>query len=371
MKTNNINFSLANIEKFIRKKNIKILIVHGLFTSGHTHRYIHNGIYDAFMYISKKIKNIHVYWLDDTKDSQQEYIYDENYLIFTSPHYNTDRFLPIVNNGYYILHYRTHNIIKNEIITKYNDLLLSKRAVKYVEFRGNPNKHFDKNLITYIKNTPFWYYYNSPNKNEYDDTKDIQKKNYNYSFYPANDLHIPWATNLLPEEIDKNMNLVKRGVKYEISSYFCGSVWHTNQKEIDSWKRICNKHDLKFICNREKDEDIHQSSIRKSLIAPAIQGETQRESSNFYYIPCRIFKNISYGAMPITNNIGVYDFFKDYFILYDSDLESLFKKSIDEREEEKKNPLVYKKKMLKLMNYVKNNHTYLNRIEMLIRYGFH
>ena len=60
---------LSDIEKiisFLDKKNINMLIVHGLASSNHTHKYIHQSIYKTFKYIKKIYdKNIDVIWVDD------------------------------------------------------------------------------------------------------------------------------------------------------------------------------------------------------------------------------------------------------------------------------------------------------------------
>lgn len=91
-------------------------------------------------------------------------------------------------------------------------------------------------------------------------------------------------------------------------------------------------------------------------MAPAIVGSWQKSVG---YIPCRIFKNISYGQMGITNSQTVFDLFEGK-IVYNSNTLKLF------YEAEKKLKELNYEDIYKLMDFVKQNHTYLNRIKVLI-----
>lgn len=364
---------LNKIETFLKEKKIATIVIHGLYSSTHTHRFIHEAIYLAFEYIIDKLNiDIDLYWCDDDEFSYNLYNLDTNYLIFTSPHYNTDNYLPIVNNIFYILHYRTHNKITNTLVSKYNRLLEKKQAVKYVEYRGGPNTRFDKKFSQYIDNNRlFWHYYYIPEKNTENDIDNKSNENYTYKIQPTNELHMAWATNILPEDIDQNISLVKQGIELKRGTYFCGTIWHTNEKEVIEWKTTCIKNRFNCVFDNEKDDSKHQQKIREALLSPAFQGATQRESAEWFYIPCRILKNISFGSLGITNNPGVYKVFKDYLIIYDEDMEKLYDKSIDYRKYAEKNPEEYIEKMVEVMEFVRDHHTYLNRINDLIQFGFY
>lgn len=101
----------------------------------------------------------------------------------------------------------------------------------------------------------------------------------------------------------------------------------------------------------EQNEEL----TRTSFTSPALQDNIQVKKR---YIPCRIFKNISYGKMGITNNPAVNELF-DNRLIYDSNLNNLFQKMI----EFEMNPDNEKRK--ELMEYVRDNHTYLNRINTI------
>ena len=347
---------------FIKKKNITHLVVHGLKTRQHTHRYIHESIYNTFVYISEQcnersFNRPQVIWCEDTPYSTKIYtpiIYnpESNYLIFSTPHLETDKYLPILKNAYYILHYRKGVVYSDVPITKYNYLLQTKRAVKYVDFRYSAtNTEYHANNMTgviTIDNTPFWF-----------DTV-------------TNEANLAWATNLMPEEIDIKIKVIRESERplFKFQSYFCGTIWRVNESDLIQWDTNCKCLGIDSICERQKDESIHQQMVCGSFLSHAIQGESQRQSDIKYYIPCRILKNISYGAIPITNNIGVYNMLKDYNVVYDSDIDRLFEKSLDQYNKILVNYDDYKHNQIRVMEYVRDNHTFLNRIAIIIQYGF-
>ena len=80
------------------------------------------------------------------------------------------------------------------------------------------------------------------------------------------------------------------------------------------------------------------------------------ETLTYIFFVCRIFKNISYGQFGITNNPTVYELF-DKKIIYDKNINIAIKKGIEFENNYDKN------KIIELMTYVKNNHTYIQRIK--------
>ena len=95
--------------------------------------------------------------------------------------------------------------------------------------------------------------------------------------------------------------------------------------------------------------------IQKSKYAPTIVGEWQR---NCGYIPCRAFKNISYGGYCLTNSIEIYNLFEQK-VCYEKDSYKLLSKSIEYIQN------LDDKQYYELINLIKNKHTYINRIEFL------
>ena len=109
--------------------------------------------------------------------------------------------------------------------------------------------------------------------------------------------------------------------------------------------------------NRNKSIKENMKLIQESIIAPALQTQWQKEN---HYIPCRIFKNISYGKMGITNNKVVYELF-DKKIIYSDNIDELVDKSLEFNKREDKLSIIKE-----LMIEVRDNHTYVNRINFIL-----
>ena len=97
--------------------------------------------------------------------------------------------------------------------------------------------------------------------------------------------------------------------------------------------------------------------IQESILAPALQTDWQIDN---HYIPCRIFKNISYGKMGMTNNEAVYNLFNKK-MLYSNDIPELVKQGLEFDKKENKFD-----KIKELMIEVRDNHTYINRIHFIL-----
>jgi ABC-type dipeptide/oligopeptide/nickel transport system ATPase subunit len=134
---------------------------------------------------------------------------------------------------------------------------------------------------------PFFHYSKSKNQNTY------------------NVLYFPWATDLLPHEIESNIQNIETLITEE---RVCFVGFGTSS--LKPVEKFCSKHDLEFmLCggfSNNVDTETNQAYISQSLMAPAIQSEWQVQNG---YIPCRIFKNISYGKMGLTNSETVYRLF--------------------------------------------------------------
>src|SRR5690606_26820974 len=106
-------------------------------------------------------------------------------------------------------------------------------------------------------------------------------------------IHMPWATDLLPDEIDEikrtRAELTQKPIVSWVGSV--GGGFFGNKPEIKEFKRACNENNIRFkqASNMPMEQTIN--FIASSTMAPALQGVWQCEKG---YIPCRVFKNISY-----------------------------------------------------------------------------
>ena len=97
----------------------------------------------------------------------------------------------------------------------------------------------------------------------------------------------------------------------------------SNGSSIYKFAYEATKHNVKFKVNNHwknpVDFDINKLHMKKSVICPDIRGEGDSNKiklgengtchKSIGYIPCRIFKAISYGCLGITNSKSVYDLF--------------------------------------------------------------
>lgn len=105
------------------------------------------------------------------------------------------------------------------------------------------------------------------------------------------------------------------------------------------------------------DESTARGLVVRSYIAPDIRNSDHAERG---YIPCRVFKNISYGKVPATNSQHVATFFSEQ-LPFASDMDELFDVNVNASADPK---------MLKTLSTVhsevRNKHTDINRIETIM-----
>jgi hypothetical protein len=306
---------------------INKIIIWGHKLHSHTHSYIHNAYYLAFKYL-----NYDTYWFDDKDDVKK---FDFSNSLFITEH-QVDFKIPKRNDCLYFVHFLEINRYKNVPIENIIDLKCAFRDM--IREKRNNNK---------LKFTPVT-----------DKKIEFYRKDKYYIYYTL------WGTDIFPEKINDNISKIKEintNVKNEI--FFIGSF-------VNPWNifyNICKKNNINFIkygatfnINSNKNMSIYDNMklTQKSIIAPALQSNLQ---INDEYVPCRIFKNISYGKMGITNNYKVQELFNNKLI-YGNSIAECFEKGFKFQ----KNITDEKIKIIKeLMEDVRDNHTYINRIETM------
>lgn len=300
--------------------NINQVVIWGHKLHTHTHSYIHNAFYKTFTYMGYK-----TIWLDNN-DSINTINFDKTLFLTEG---QVDKNIPIRQDSYYVLH--------NCDLEKY--MLVPKENILIIQVYSKILTKNEPKIDDYI-------YYNK--------FKQDVKNNTNYSI-----LYMPWATDLLPYEINNNiLNLDKNKTKLEIN--FVGM----QTQEWDQVRLFCQKYKINYnniggFKGDNVDILVNQKLIQQSLIAPSIQTKWQIENG---YIPCRIFKNISYGRMGVTNNNTVFELFKKA-IIYNPNISECLKMAIHFEN----NPNEYKKNtLIPLMCFVRDKHTYINRIKTIL-----
>jgi hypothetical protein len=296
----------------------KRFIAFGCKNSNSTNSFIYYAYLRAFESLGWES-----YWVDNEDAHNFDF---SNSLIFTFGGY--DQKLPIRRDCKYILHNCDGN--------KYHDVL-------------------DNSLTLQVFTTDVY-------------GRDVEKID-DFIYYQKNGnvLYQPWAADLLPHEIMEktSLNFINDKIVYWV-----GSIWNTNGEGntvlIEELKNTLLKKGIKFeqkkinlynnssevITNFDKIKDIMNSSY----ISPSLQGNWQCDKG---YIACRIFKNISYGEFGITNSKHVNDLFQD-MIVYDSDINLMVEKAL-----EKRNTITLQE-INQQIRFVKEKHTYINRINNIL-----
>jgi hypothetical protein len=170
-----------------------------------------------------------------------------------------------------------------------------------------------------------------------------------------------WATDLLPHEIEANKPDRILGQDSN-TIWYVGTQWWVNQRELNQFKRACDEARVTFqtvgagqngIISVEDNIDM----VRRSLMAPAISGSHHLTEG---YVPCRIFKNISYGQYGITNSLRVHQVL-GLSTIYNPDPYELF---FEARSRLKSMDVKY---LHAQMDVVAQKHTYVNRINAIIK----
>jgi|SRR5271157_36622 len=170
-----------------------------------------------------------------------------------------------------------------------------------------------------------------------------------------------FATNLLPNEIQANKpSRVFRSDSRVVN--WVASSWQGATQEMAQFRRACSENQIavewygqgkKGIVSVEENVRL----IQESYIAPALVSPEQYKMG---YLPCRIFKNISYGQYGVVNSEFINDVF-DGKLICNQDCYRLF---YDARE---RLPGIQLADLHSLMDYVAENHTYLNRFDALLK----
>jgi len=168
-------------------------------------------------------------------------------------------------------------------------------------------------------------------------------------------LYQSFVTDLLPEEFLPPIFSTGRYF------YWIGSIWndannHGNKKNIKLLEAALLRHHIKFTHVENASDAENIAFVRSSRIAPSIGGDFQTKAM----LPCRVWKNISYGQLGITNLSKALDVF-DSHIIYDSNIDKLIDKALTIGEKE------YKEMTLYQQCVVAKDHTYLNWIFNVVR----
>jgi hypothetical protein len=237
---------------------MKTVTIWGLKNKRDSFRFIHKGLYENFLKLGFDTR-----WVDDSAKNQ--YIHSDLFFVcgVASKH------IKFKKHSSYILH----------------NIDLSRDDIETI-------RH---NNINYLNLQVF--------------TKDangekLENGNIIYN-QQLNTLYQPWGTPLSLNQWSDY--LPKNTSKKE---FWVGAIWNNqlnqgNKITMEIYKKVLKTYGVKLLqrggsrININGVTDFKNSQlIRKSRFGSTIVGDWQRNAS---YIPCRLFKNISFGIAPISN----------------------------------------------------------------------
>jgi hypothetical protein len=328
----------------LRNSNFSKIIIYGYPYNSHTHSYIHNGYYKGFQSLGYE-----TLWTGQSPIYESDF---DNALVLTEGF--ADGGLPLNKTATYVVHYLGNKPERRVKIDKYLN-----NVGRLVDLRYNANCWHDKN-----------YDY------ELDRDKAIKIGAGMYFEKGLSGYDIAytiWATDLLPNEI----NLDDCFIQKERKIWYIGTVgggngdlgtcqqapeYYDNKPDLLKFKEACQKNGIEFLTNCPwknpiSDEEAKEL-IQKSYLTVDIRHKAFKD---WGYIPCRIWKNLSYGQVVGTNSKAVFDFCANQgFILpYSENPIELFNLV----EDFQKHPSYTRK----LMEGVRDQHTYINRCQELLK----
>jgi len=351
----------------LRALGVKGVVIYGLLSNNHSHHYIHKSFHKAFQSIIEEEPDLEVHWCDDTPN-----VLNENrnmlFLSYAIPGY-CDRFIPLNNSNFYLVHGTS-----SENALRY--MTCFDKTLFFDEYRGDPNSqarmahnYVANALISSAQVSVTAFQRCNPDPRAF----------YEHVNASTRTVVTTWATDLLPHEIEsatpelKPLMEVRRASK---SVVFVGSVWHRNLEAMHTLVDACCKLGLTLeiyggfiddgfrerhagsaiVEKRDVSDEESRWLISRAHLAPTVQGEGQIG----YYVPCRLFKNLSYGAAALSNNRLLAELL-DTGCLVETDMQKLIELGSQSARNFDIDHLEH------AMMEVARKHTYLSRINFLLQ----
>ena len=313
----------------------------------HTHRFIHESLFvSAVQALVRDIEDDEnecgfcACWLDDNLaikiDPAHVSSLVERSVVFTSPIYNSVRYLPFSEQAKYIVHGRSEEANATDRIA-----VAKGRAVTLIVYRYPLGGDF-------APVPPHIAYAGSPPA-EWPQEPPI----YQDASCASRTLNLLWGCDALPGRIETNKQALTHGTLAaragDPSPYvvFVGSIWHRNVREWVDFAEGCSRARLpvhvfgslmggipaklhRLILHHGPNTRVStrdaDALTRTAFLAPAPQGAKHVESVNRSYVTDRVFRLVAVGQPVVTNNPGVAALFRSVrggAVLYRPDVSSL------------------------------------------------
>ena len=305
-----VNSCISELKSSFTKYNK--VVIWGLLKLRHTHRYIHQTFHKTLAKVGLK-----VVWVEDVVRSRS--LIEKNDLVISANMASTK--LPVLKDVYYCLH-NCDNEIHERIAPTHNVRLQVYKKVSFQKMeKWDEVTFFDGESRT---------------------------------------LYQPWGTDLLEDEFYEPVRSKNLRV-----SFWIGSVWNNeldqgNINEIAELRRVLKKQGIRFIVLRHIPDRGNVFLTRRSLIAPAIGGRWQVEHN---YLPCRMFKNISYGQIGVSNIKKFVDLFGQENSIQGDSIGELIENSLSLSPARKVEMIRAQQEIVKKQTYIQKFHNILKAFE--------
>lgn len=328
------------------KIQLRQFVIWGYKLHSHTHSYIHNAFYHAFQY-----HGFPVLWLDETDDISR---IDFSRTLFLTEH-NVNKQIPCRTDCLYLTHYV--DVGDYPGVPKENIIVLKMSQRDFTE----EDKDWGKGVV----------YEELREKRGYGEPWEYHAQVDGYHCW-----YTYWATDIFPQQIDENIRKLENG---ELAAQRTRDIHFVGHME-EVWvyfRMLCvgngipfHHHGASFSKDspRNRTTEENMELIQRSWMAPALQSDHQVKHR---YIPCRFFKNISYGKMGMTNNPAMMELFANYLkegeegALFDRDILGLMNQGLHYEQCAADGGEREKARLKRLMEIVRDHHTFLNRLNTL------
>lgn len=324
-------------------KHDKIIVWGAKPDTGHTHAFVHDACVRAAKYLGYP-----TYWLDNRDNLPDEFfdnalIISEQWLVFQNGISNQ---LPLRPTSTYIIHYLGN---KGPVEGNPGASMYLGKVGRLIDFRFACNWGVDG-----VEDKNYAYHFEKEKYTPINDGISFFNRGDDYDIF-----YSIWATDLLPNEIDFETRLTP--FKEPRYAFFGGTIREDNQEMFKPFIEECEKNGLPFTYNSPWQNPLTVEQMRNVVVQSYLPLDVRpRNHLANGYISCRSIKNISYGALCLTNSKETYDFF-DQEIAYADNPRDLFYVAKEMQDDPKTKDLI-----LNQMKKVKDKHTYVNRIKDMI-----
>lgn len=315
------------------------VIIWGYPLHSHTHSYIHAAFFKAFQFLGYE-----THWFDDS-NFPSDFNY-ENCIFWTEGF--ADKNIPLRKSSIYFVHVAPDPSkyinagVKEFIDVRYNHLTHKDHVYEY---------YIDKSKTQKLSSCVYF-------EEKKIGTEQVTNDYVDYQITSYRKLYMTWAANYLPYEFNYDDIYIPRVNKIYFSGNLSKKGRNENYSNFKGFIKAAKKNKIKFISNDpfknplSEEEVIHRTQM--SILGVDIRGPEHVRNG---YVPCRVFKSISWGHLGLTNSPEVFRELEGHLIL-NTDSSALFSDAMAKRADYNF--------ILNAMKYVQSNHTYINRIQAIL-----